>query len=115
MLQWHSVMSNKTKIKLFSWQAEDDKLCEQAMCNKFEKLGYSCTRYYYGPGTCFPTHMHAVDKIDGVLKGEFRLTMDGNSVVLAAGDYIFVPKGMAHSAEVIGDQAVVSIDAIKLS
>ena len=54
------------------------------------------------------------DKIDAVLAGRFRLVMQGRSAVLEAGDAIEVPGGVLHSAEVIGDSPVVSLDAIKV-
>jgi quercetin dioxygenase-like cupin family protein len=54
-----------------------------------------------------------VDKIDAVLAGHFRLVMEGRTAVLEAGDAIEVPRGVLHSAEVIGDTPVVSLDAIK--
>jgi quercetin dioxygenase-like cupin family protein len=84
------------------------------MYNKLRGLGYSVNRYVYPPGTRFPDHDHNVDKIDAVLAGQFRMTIYGQSVILKAGDCLKVPRGVIHSAEVIGDQAVVSLDAIKI-
>jgi quercetin dioxygenase-like cupin family protein len=54
-----------------------------------------------------------VDKIDAVVSGRFRLTLEGESVVLEAGDSIEVPRGAVHSAEVVGDEPVVSLDAVR--
>jgi quercetin dioxygenase-like cupin family protein len=70
-------------------------------------------RYVYPPGTHFPPHTHAVDKVDGVLAGRFRMTMGGRSVVLEAGDMLAVPAGAVHEAEVIGAEPVVSLDAVR--
>ena len=81
---------------------------------KLENLGYRVSRYVYPPGTVFPAHRHAVDKIDGVLSGRFRMQMHGKSLVLEAGDLLVVPRGVEHSAEVVGDQPVVSLDAVKI-
>lgn len=83
------------------------------MRRKLEALGYSVARYTYSPGTYFPPHTHGVDKIDAVLAGRFRMEMKGNSVILEAGDCLVVPKGTMHSAEVVGTEAVVSLDAVK--
>ena len=84
------------------------------MGRKLERQGYRVRRYVYPPGTRFTAHSHAVDKIDAVLSGRFRLVLEGVSVVLEAGDAIEVPRGTVHAAEVIGDSAVVSLDAIRL-
>lgn len=88
-------------------------LSEAAMRAKLERKGFAVTRYVYPPGTVFPPHSHGVDKIDGVLSGRFRMRMGGESVILEAGDSLAVPLGEAHSAEVVGGQAVVSLDAVK--
>lgn len=101
-------------MRLEHWDTETEgPLSEAALRAKLERQGYSVTRYTYPPGTLFPDHDHAVDKIDAVLSGRFRLTMDGESVVLTAGDCLFVPQRCTHSAEVVGDEPVVSLDGVR--
>ena len=70
--------------------------------------------YTYPPGTTFPDHTHDADKIDAVVAGRFRLVVAGHLAVLGPGDWIEVPRGVRHSAAVVGDEAVVSLDAIML-
>ena len=93
--------------------AVDGELNEANMRAKLEARGYSVHRYIYAPGTYFPDHTHGVDKIDGVLSGHFRMTMGGQQVILEAGDCLAVPAGAVHSAEVIGNESVVSLDAVR--
>lgn len=101
-------------IAIHRWDPErDGPLDERAMRAKLEALGYVVSRYDYSPGTFFDTHTHAVDKIDAVLAGRFRLILEGTEVILEPGDAIEVPRGAAHSAEVVGDETVVSLDAIR--
>jgi quercetin dioxygenase-like cupin family protein len=50
---------------------------------------------------------------DGVLAGRFRMTMGGRSVVLKAGDCLAVPRGVVHSAEMVGSEPAVSLDAVR--
>ncbi|MHC4471836.1 MAG: cupin domain-containing protein [Planctomycetota bacterium] len=96
------------------WDEEcDGPLDEAALRRKLEARGYRVSRYVYAPGTRFPDHTHAIDKIDGVLAGRFRMTTEGGSVVLSAGDCLAVPRGTVHSAEVVGDEPVVSLDATR--
>ncbi len=96
------------------WDPDTDgPLGEQSMRRKLAARGYSVTRYVYPPGTAFPAHTHGVDKIDAVLSGRLRMTMEGGSVVLEPGDCLAVPRGTVHSAEVVGSEAVVSLDAVK--
>jgi len=95
------------------WNDEiDGPLSATAMQKKLESGGYTVSRYIYPPGTRFPDHTHEMDKIDGVLAGRFRMTMNGESMILEAGDCLFVPKGVVHSAEVVGSDPVDSLDAI---
>lgn len=101
-------------MELIKWnEKEDGQLSEQAMRSKLEAMGYHVTRYTYFPGTCFPEHLHDVDKIDGILSGRFSMSMDRQTAILEAGDMLVVPKGVMHSAEVVGDEPVVSLDAIR--
>jgi quercetin dioxygenase-like cupin family protein len=105
-------MANKLEIQHWNTETEGE-LTEQKMRHKLEEQGYSVSRYVYAPGTYFPDHTHGEDKIDAVLSGRFRMTMDGQSIVLEAGDCLSVPKGAVHSAEVVGGDSVVSLDAIR--
>lgn len=91
----------------------DGLLSESNLRRKLEARGYLVTRYIYPPGACFPPHNHDRDKLDAVLAGRFRLVMADVALTLEAGDCLYVPKGVMHSAEVIGDEAVISLDAVK--
>jgi len=101
-------------MKVDHWQPEDGPLTEQALKNKLQRLGYSVSRYVYPSGTYFSEHTHAMDKIDAVITGQLRIAMGDDSVIRKAGDLIQVPRGAVHSAEVIGDEPVVTLDAVKL-
>lgn len=102
------------KPQITNWKdISDGPLTKEAIIEKIEGLGYQCSCYTYPPGTFFDEHTHSVDKIDAVLKGRLKITLSGEEVILSPGDYIKVPKFLVHTAEVIGDEPVVSIDAIK--
>ena len=91
----------------------DGPLTETALRRKLEQLGYDVSRYVYTPGTFFPEHTHAIDKMDAVLSGRFRMVVERREVILEAGDILAVPRGTVHSAEVVGNEPVVSLDATK--
>lgn len=94
--------------------AADGPVTEAALRQKLEALGYAVARYLYPPGTRFPDHAHDVDKIDAVVSGRFRLVIGGHTAQLGPGDWVVVQRGRVHSATVIGDEPVVSLDAIKI-
>jgi quercetin dioxygenase-like cupin family protein len=101
-------------VRVEHWNTEaDGELSESAMRRKLEGKGYSVTRYVYPPGTCFADHSHPVDKMDAVLSGQSMMQMEGEKVILRAGDALAVPRGVVHRAEVVGGEAVVSLDAVK--
>ncbi len=96
------------------WNAADGPVTEQALRARLEALGYRIARYVYEPGTVFPDHQHGVDKIDAVVSGRFRLVVSGHMAVLGPGDWVSIPRGSVHSAAVMGDHPVISLDAVKL-
>lgn len=101
-------------MEILRWKRDEDgELTIDGMRRKLEKLGCSVSQYTYPPGTFFSTHTHNLDKIDGVLSGRFELTLQEGSVVLGPGDMLVIPKGVEHSARVIGGAAVVSLDGVK--
>lgn len=101
-------------MEMDHWDHErDGPATEDALRGRLESLGYRVSRYVYPPGTFFPEHTHSVDKIDAVVSGRFRITVGGRGVILEAGDCLAVPHGTPHSAEVVGDEPVVSLDAVR--
>ena len=96
------------------WNPADRPLTESALRAKLESLGYRVAKYVYEPGTVFPDHKHDVDKIDAVLSGRFRLVVRGHMKLLGPGEWIEIPRGTVHNATVVGDQPVVSLDAVKV-
>jgi quercetin dioxygenase-like cupin family protein len=101
-------------MNLEHWDEQrDGRPTEEGMRARLEGRGYQVSRYIYRPGTCFPEHTHAINKIDAVVSGRFRMTVDGQEVILEAGDAIELPRGTVHSAEVVGDEPVVSLDATR--
>ena len=102
-------------IEVRHWNEKTDgPLDQSSMKKKLQNEGYRVSTYTYSPGTYFDNHEHRVSKIDAVLSGTFRIGMNGKFINLEAGDWIEVPAGVVHSAEVLGKVPVVSLDAVKL-
>ena len=101
-------------MTLQRWNAADGPFTESGLRAKLEAMGYRVARYVYEPGTVFPDHKHDVDKIDAVLAGRFRLVVRGHMKVLGPGEWIEIPRGTIHNATVVGDEPVVSFDAVRL-
>ena len=91
----------------------DGPFSEEALRNRLESAGYLVSRYTYSPGTSFPEHSHNVDKIDAVASGRFRMVVAGHFAILGPGDWVEVPRGVHHTAAVIGEVPVVSLDGAR--
>jgi quercetin dioxygenase-like cupin family protein len=100
-------------VDVIRWNPEEDGgLNQTALRCKLERLRYR-KLLRLSPGTIFPEHTHGVEKMDAVVSGRFKITMEGQAVLLGPGDAVRVPRGAAHSAEVVGDDEVVSLDGIR--
>jgi quercetin dioxygenase-like cupin family protein len=97
--------------KVIHWDLAWGPVSEKTMRQRLVQAGYAVSSYYYPPGTYFAPHTHAVQKRDTVLRGQLRISWDSGSVVLHPGDMIEIPAGATHSAEVVGDETVFSLDA----
>ena len=100
-------------VRVEHWREDWGPLSEAAMRKRLEAEGYSVSRYTYPPGTCFSAHTHEVDKKDTVLRGRLKIGAESEEVVLVPGDMIEIPAGTMHTAEVVSDEAVVSLDATR--
>ena len=102
------------EIIVRKWDSsKDGEFKEDLLRQKLKAKGYHVSCYTYSPGTYFGEHKHGEAKIDAVVSGIFRMGMYGKFVDLGPGDWVEVPAGSVHSAEVIGRHPVVSLDAIK--
>ena len=108
-------MHSVPRLRIEPWDPErDGVISEAALRRKLERRGYRVVRYVYPPGTDFPPHAHDVDKIDAVLSGRFRMRIGAEEAILGAGDCLFVPRDAVHSAAVVGEEPVVSLDASRM-
>lgn len=107
------------QLKVIHWHPAWGPLSETEMRQQLVAAGYNVSRYHYSPGTYFPDHSHGVHKRDTVLTGKLKIAWPASegspagSVVLEPGDMIEIPAGAVHSAEVVGPETVLSLDATK--
>jgi len=108
-------------LKVIHWDPAWGPVSEETMRQQLVAAGYDVSRYHYRPGTFFPPHTHGVHKRDTVLSGKLKIAWPAageapaGSVVLVPGDMIEIPAGAVHSAEVVGSETVLSLDATKSS
>jgi quercetin dioxygenase-like cupin family protein len=100
-------------LKIEHWDKTWGEVTEASMRQRLKSEGYSVTRYDYSPGTHFTNHAHGFDKKDAVVSGRFRIRTEDGEFMLGPGDMFEMPAGTVHSAEVVGSETVVSLDASK--
>ena len=97
-------------VRLERWLPGDGALTEKRLMRSMELEGYDVLVYTYRAGRTFPPHEHAQAKCDAVLEGTLRVTVGELSFDLKAGDRLYLPPGTRHTAEVVGEKTVVSLD-----
>lgn len=80
---------------------------------KLESEGYRVGMHLLAPGTVFGDHCLCDTRIGAVFSGELKLVIGGHAHVLGPGDWIEIPAGVAISAEVLGDEPVLELDAVR--
>jgi quercetin dioxygenase-like cupin family protein len=56
----------------------------------------------FGPGVVAPAHKHPGEEIIYVLEGTIEYTVDGKAKAYKAGEVLFIPAGVVHSAKNAG-------------
>lgn len=100
-------------MEIESWDNAWGEMNEPNFRRQLESQGFSVARYDYPPGTRFPNHTHSFDKKDAVLSGRFLIRAAGRDFMLGPGDALPVPAHTVHSAEVVGNETVISLDGSK--
>lgn len=72
----------------------------------------SMVRYLYAPGSVFPIHDHPEEQITVVVSGRIRFNVAGRELELGPGEVAVIPPHVPHGAEVVGDQAVETYNAL---
>jgi len=65
------------------------------------------------PGSDFSIHTHHHEQILVVLEGTLRFTVGGEEQDVLAGGVIHAPSGVPHGGRVVGDERVVTIEALQ--
>jgi len=90
----------------------DGPVTEAALRNKVESIGYQVSRFAWPAGTVVPPQTQDRERVDAVVTGIVRITLDGESAILTAGDIVFVPRGAVRGVEVVGSFPAHCLDAV---
>jgi quercetin dioxygenase-like cupin family protein len=101
-------------MRIERWDVRrDGALSVPALQRKLEALGYAATARICPPGSVIASDTDARERVQAVGYGLVKVTIDGESAILTAGDVVFVPSGAVRRVEVIGSSPAYCFDAVR--
>jgi quercetin dioxygenase-like cupin family protein len=99
-------------IRIDRWDPRrDGPVTEAALRHKIASRGYEVSMFAWPAGTVVPAQVQPQERVDGVVAGVVKITLDGESAILTAGDIVYVPRGCVRRMEVVGAHTAHCIDA----
>lgn len=80
--------------------------------DKIRTLGYQLLPLCDPQGAIVSARIHPLDRAVAVLAGLLKITIDGQSTILTAGDIGFVPGGSARRVEPLGTSPILCVEAV---
>jgi hypothetical protein len=98
-------------MRIERWDARrDGPLSEAALRQKLEARGYALSVRLYPGGTVAAAPPGADEGIQAVVSGLLKVTIDGESAILTAGDLVFIPRGALRRIEVVGPSSALCLE-----
>jgi quercetin dioxygenase-like cupin family protein len=103
-------------MRIERWDARrDGPLNDVALRQKLEARGFSVSGRTFPGGAVAAAQADSRDRVQAVVSGLLKVTIDGESAILTAGDMVFVPRGAIRRVEVVGLAPVRFFEAIERS
>jgi len=100
-------------MRIERWDVRrDGPLTQAALEQKLRALGYEPFPRTYPAGATLAPQADARERIDAVVSGLIKVTIEGESAILTAGDMVFVPHGASRRLEVVGASPAHCIEAV---
>ena len=90
-------------LRIDRWDpSREGPVTEAALRRKVQSYGYEVCTLAWPAGTVVPPQAQNYERVDAVLAGMVRITLDGESAILTPGDLVHVPRGSVRCVEVVG-------------
>ena len=101
-----------TVMRIDRWDPRrDGPVTEAALRQKVSARGYEVSTFAWPAGTVVAAQAQSRERVDGVVTGVVKITLDGETAILTAGDIVYVPRGSIRRMEVVGSHTAHCIDA----
>ncbi|HYT65382.1 MAG TPA: cupin domain-containing protein [Vicinamibacterales bacterium] len=102
-----------TVMRIDRWDPRrDGPVTEAAVRHKVQAYGYEVSTFAWPAGTVMAPQAQDKERVDAVVSGIVKFTLDGESAILTAGDMVYVPRGAVRRVEVVGSSPARCLDAI---
>jgi mannose-6-phosphate isomerase-like protein (cupin superfamily) len=100
-------------MRIERWDVgRDGPLSEAALQHKVEALGYEPLPRPNPAGAIVSARIHPRERAEAVVAGLIKVTIEDESVILTAGDIVFIPGGAARRVEAVGTSPVYCLEAV---
>ena len=100
-------------MRIERWDVRrDGPLSQTALEQKLRALGYESVLRAYPAGAIFAAQTDTRQRIEAVISGLIKVTIEAESAILTAGDVVFVPGGSSRRLEVVGTSPAYCLDAV---
>ena len=107
---------NGLRLRVQRWdQHRDGPVTEGALQGKLTSLGYDLLPLIDPHGAIVSARVHPLDRADAVLAGLLKVSIEGESAILTAGDIVFVPAGAVRRVEAVGTSPILCVEAVRRS
>lgn len=99
------------KITLTRWPANAGQITINKIRSRLEQEGLSPYRFEMVPGDVYGDHSHPEAEIRWVVSGRMRILVNQEELILEPGDRLDLAANVVHSADVFGEEVVVTLCA----
>jgi mannose-6-phosphate isomerase-like protein (cupin superfamily) len=100
-------------LRIERWDPRrDGPLTEAALRQKLESRGYRTSSCHLPAGSDTTVPTDSCQRVDAVVSGLMKITLDGETAILTAGDLVIVPLGAVRRVEVVGSSPVHCLEAV---
>lgn len=99
------------KITLTRWPESAGQITINKIRARLEQEGLRPYRFEMVPGDVYGDHTHPEAEIRWVVSGRMRVLIDHEELILEPGDRLDLAANVVHSADVFGEEVVVTLCA----
>jgi quercetin dioxygenase-like cupin family protein len=99
------------RVTVTHWPADAGQITINKIRARLEQEGLRPYRFELVPGDLYGDHAHPEAEIRWVVSGRMRIQVDREEIILEPGDRLDLAANVVHSADVFGEEVVVTLCA----